>query len=284
MNEKLFSGFFLYIQSVIPLILAHFSIPPLSFFRGENFPLLQDWYSILPKPLRDENFIFSLILKDSQRGTMHPSIMTSIFVHYNFTHLLQNVQSLFFIGNDIFQDFGSFGLYGIFFLGGVLCSFPFEKYYDEIIKWSQTQITRPRRTDLFTALSSSFSDIWYKLPSIRIVQNYYCGSSGGICALMGASFASDIFKFYQIAKVSRISRRYRKSDYLFELGWISFRMLNVIGFLHNELQSLKATNQSGLPSFFSFMFQPSVGIGHMAHLQGFGIGFVASTIVSLFKS
>src|SRR5688572_8746875 len=116
-----------YGQAVLPLIVLHLIVPPLSLLN--NNPINKDQlhphavtalntlYSALPQSLLRKSFVESLVL-DYDSKNNYLTWLTHIFVHYNYHHMFSNMSSIFALGAPVFREFGALQMNGLFLLGG----------------------------------------------------------------------------------------------------------------------------------------------------------------------
>ena len=138
-----------YLFTVMPIAAAHLAIPPISFFRGERLgdvqlqTLFDFIYSMIPEDLLSAYFVQSLMYDSANWPNIDSTIITHMFVHGNYEHLLGNLSAALQGSFPIYQEFGALGLYFLFISGGTIASFPsflhddqkraFSKlFYDEV--------------------------------------------------------------------------------------------------------------------------------------------------------
>ena len=113
-----------------PIAAAHLAIPPISFFRGERLGDVQlqtffDFiYSMFPGNLLSAHFVQSLMYNSAKWPNIDSTIITHMFVHGNYEHLLGNLSAALHGSYPIYQEFGALGLYFLFISGGTIASFP----------------------------------------------------------------------------------------------------------------------------------------------------------------
>ena len=119
-----------YILAFLPIVAAHVAIPPMSFFRGERLSnaLLQDIfsyiYSLTPQQLLSADYVRSLLYNSADWPNIKSTIVTHMFVHNDYQHLLGNLNAAFQASFPIYAEFGAVGLYFLFISGGAIASFP----------------------------------------------------------------------------------------------------------------------------------------------------------------
>ena len=182
-----------YILAFSPIFLSHILLPPISYFDGyESNLLLEDLYSLFPSITKD--FVLSLMLNPSVH-TFPKSyqFFSYMCVHGSYAHMLGNLYTAFVLGRPIFYQFSSLGLFFLYLSGGIISSLPSKfsldnkRYLDEAIH--DTFVIRNQ-----AYIPNFAKNLWNKhVPGIgaRIVNlampKYLCGSSGAVCALLGAS-------------------------------------------------------------------------------------------------
>ena len=118
-----------YVFAVVPLVMGHVMIPPLSWFSGErvyfdgNMDVFSElFYTVVPPILLNGKYIHSLVA-DAKEPFNYRNI-TSIFVHSTYSHMFNNVSACIQFGLPVYLEFGSYGLYFVFLAGGAFASFP----------------------------------------------------------------------------------------------------------------------------------------------------------------
>ena len=119
-----------YLLAFIPIAAAHIAIPPLSFFGGERLEdtLQQNFldfvYSIVPVEIMSFFYVRSLMYNTADWPNITSTIITHMFVHADYKHLIGNLNAAFQIAFPVFDQFGAGGLYLLFISGGAIASFP----------------------------------------------------------------------------------------------------------------------------------------------------------------
>lgn len=303
-----------YTASIFPLVIGHLTFPPLSYFMGEIppnelRPLFDLWYSVLPRNFKSLEFINSMILFEDQRASgFHGTMVTSLFVHYNFNHLLSNLVGLFTAGYRVYRRSGAFSVYAIFFSGGIASSMPFTDMYQSFlqsfpISKSSSAVTKQSTSllgQLYEMIPKDISkvqdNILSALQKATFMTKAYIGSSGAICALMGYEFASATLEIASILKslvvesrqetrskqLSRFHIKFypEKMFIVFSNIWViytySIAMRNDWLQIQSAQESLAASSltQTLFFTFFGSQGSSSV-VDYQCHLQGFGFGALA---------
>lgn len=118
------SSFIEYLMYFSPVIFGHVIFPPLSYFVGDKNEFLQSVvYPNLPPEFFERRLIQSMLLDQNQKDVVE-TYVTHMFVHVTYQHLFSNLFSAIQLGYPVYCEFGVFGLYAVFFGGGVFASVP----------------------------------------------------------------------------------------------------------------------------------------------------------------
>ncbi len=184
-----------YLVAFTPILMGHVVLPPLAVFRGEVPPeqfvtFFSLIYSLLPVEFKTEDFVSKLLLHQGSSYQPFQSV-SHMFVHANYDHLLGNLFHAFSFGLPVFKEFGMNGLYFFFLCGGIIGSIPshltdaqkngVEKLMQRAMiieeKKYVPKLLRPWMDKASTRIGT--------LTASAIQASRSCGSSGGVCALMG---------------------------------------------------------------------------------------------------
>lgn len=287
-----------YVVAVLPLVVGQLTFPPLTYFLGENAPnqwrpLFELWYEIIPRSVKSLDFVQSMTLLETDKvHGWSPNMITSLFVHYNFEHLLSNLSGLILTGYRVFQRAGPNALYSIFLTGGVAASLPVANFYEQVIgalskgKKDGVSNASSLKSQLLSLFPENIAKMQESVLSTlhKATAARYMGSSGAICALMGYEYSCALVESAKIvynlaAERRRASRKLNQRQVLVLLNnaWTlyAYSMAMRNDWLH--LQSPQQASQSLLPipSIFFTFFGSQGGspiVDHSSHLQGFGFG------------
>ena len=166
-----------FLGAMLPLVVAHFVVPPLSYFIGDHLPLItkltDEYYTKNYTPFRVRSLMLDPKLDTVGEKLLH--WITYMFVHANYNHLLNNIQGMISAGVPVYAHVGASGLYLVFFVGGLVTPMP----------TSIRKIQEKRDYNFFGHWFSKLTGINAK----------YCGSSGAVFALFGAGNTLRIMDF-----------------------------------------------------------------------------------------
>lgn len=240
-----------YLLAFAPLALGHVIVPPISRVTGflrrelseEMNQIFQYIYDIItPNELWDIRNIKSLML-DPQKmeGERIATLITYMFIHGDYRHLLGNLTSLFFSGHRVYSSFGFWGMNGIFLLSGVACQLP-------------SQIRR--RQDGTKPL---LTKVWH-----FVIPPLSCGSSGGVCGLLGANVVlalwDGISSIEDLGRDSNGGKSLSKTQKAQKLLHAVFLFLGPCATILTMTREWRDVNAVGF------------GIDNAAHVQGFLFG------------
>jgi membrane associated rhomboid family serine protease len=289
-----------YIFAIAPLFIGHILIPPISHFIGnERYPReLSFLYDFKPHGLNSIKDIERLLYNSSLPLISYQTI-THMFVHADMNHLLHNLEGLLYSSYPVYKEFGIYGLYMTFLLGGVSSIIPTPLY--DIQK--DTNVSKLEKyvslkdSQLANVIPKSVLT-WFDKPLKKVAKEvgnayynmatfYFCGSSGGTCALIGCNFIIVIRDSYKLLKKAylsslnnnndnnnnnnrnnRIQRNENKLTFNEKYQLFSYAIctLKTISYFSKELNMVHG-NGNDLTIFDN--------INHAAHLQGslFGTAF-----------
>lgn len=287
-----------YVVAVLPLVIGQLTFPPMSYFLGENppnewRPLFEIWYEIIPRSVKSFDLVQSMTLLDTDKvNGWSPNMITSLFVHYNFDHLLRNLSGLILTGYRVFLRAGPNALYSIFLTGGVAASLPVAKFYEQVIsalskgKKDGASNTASLKSQLLSLFPENIAKMQESVLSTlkKATSTRYMGSSGAICALMGyeytCAFVESAKIVYHLAAERHQTNRKKKRRQVLVLLNNAWTLYAYSVAMHNDwvhLQSPQQAPQSLLPIpsiFFTFFGSQgsNATVDHSCHLQGFGFG------------
>jgi membrane associated rhomboid family serine protease len=255
------AGSFEFLCSTSPLWIGQLLIPPLSYFSGlERSELFNALYELTPSEY--------LSLWNVQALTFDPKEVTNpkkfytwisyMFVHGDYSHLINNLQGFLLCGHSVHQDLGHVWFYSIFLGSGVAAMYP----------------SPLRKMQLENR--SNFIQRWFG----HLIPRRYCGSSGGVFGLVGAGLTIKFLNlsslFYQSYRRTKFRRqddiRNRRAvsistdaskivvDFLSQPGVIQIvvSVVSTVLFISREYElELKGT---------------SINTDHVGHIQGFVFG------------
>lgn len=289
-----------YVIAVFPFAAAHVVIPPISFFGTQQYdappkelyPLFKAIYSVIPQNFFDPKFIYSLLLDKKEQYELSSQLLTHIFVHRDYNHLIANLQGTLMLGYPVFVEKGTLFFHLVYLLGGLFGTVPLDEYLPKSVPKQQTNNSWSYITDPLTKYAN------------RIVQALglerkvlCCGSSGAVCALFGVNFVlatqNTVFNLVELFRIYRDKHRAphiktaKIPRLLYSLMGNASMLYIAVQFLQNEWQGANHQRQisSTGPSVTTLLkyFTPSDSINHMAHLQGFGFGVFATLATIFYK-
>lgn len=153
--------------------------------RERPIELFELVYNLLPDKFLSYNYISSLALIHDYNGWNNGWI-TSLFIHGDYTHLLNNLTAAFQLGYAAYANYGSFGLYSLFIFGGIASSIPSPIHDISINVINKAYQNFDSGLDLFQVLKYKIHNIFESLGIKKVgFKRAYIGSSGAVCALMG---------------------------------------------------------------------------------------------------
>lgn len=289
-----------YLITFAPIFFSHVLVPTLSYFAGtESSEVFSDLYSLFPGFTRQ--YVESLLLDPSRHELFKDSQwFTYLFVHGNYQHMLGNLYTAYVCGRPVFFEFGPVGLFFLFFSGGVVSCLPSQLSND------QTRILDSAIKDSFVIKNQPYVPGFLKsawntyVPPLggKILRSQLptriCGSSGAVCALLGASTMisfRDIFRSEEVRKFisnrfgykwsSNLSRRHSVHGDDPDMSLLNhlYTFSTSVAYLFAEYHLIYGTAHS-LPGGFLDRLAgilERAQVGHAAHLQGalYGAAFAA---------
>ena len=243
-----------YLFAFAPLAFGHLIIPPISRVRGffqrrelneageQIFQAIYDYFT--PKELWSMKNLKALMLDpDNMEGERMVTLLTHMFVHGDYHHLLGNLSTLFFCGHRVQQAFNTIGLYGIFFLSGMACQVP-----------SPIRV----KQDLQKPLPMRVLHI--------VIPPLSCGSSGGVCGVLGANVVLAICDGLSALQRNAKDKTTTPSGRTLRLVKTA---LSFWGPCVTLLTMYREWRDVGTAGF---------GIDNAAHIQGFAVGVVLALL------
>ena len=189
-----------YVFAALPLVLAHVVVPPLSYFQGERVYVDDHMtdvfteliYPMVPAQLLRASYVVSLT-RDAGDPVISVKSLTALFVHGSYSHMFSNVTAMLTFGLPVYTEFGSNGLFFVFLAGGVFASLPSflrEDQKKEVARLVASKFTVDPGTG--NSLYNRLVGVWNRRGAAHLgtlakglFPTKECGSSGGVCALMG---------------------------------------------------------------------------------------------------
>lgn len=281
-----------YFIASIPLALAHLCIPPVSSlalipeFPPEPLrPIFKCLYDVAPPIMQDSNFVYSLMLV--QKGNkklqnLDLRLLTHLFVHATYGHLLGNLVQCVLNGYPAFQHFGPTGFYLLFLSGGVFGSVNAQLLFSN---WLSS----------FKPDKSPAPVSWFgiQIPSVRSVVNTLtsaigieptflcCGSSGAVFTLYGSSMVLAVRNLlHDVVFLSRNKQDRNKA------GKVLIRIMRDLPFYLSFIMVVSqelvgAEQQQQVQSDFLAWISARSVTGHTSHLNGllFGMGVTLLSLI-----
>lgn len=282
-----------YIFSIAPLFIGHLVIPPISHFIGkESYPHeLRFLYDFKPNGLNNIKDIECLLYNSSLSLISYQTI-THLFVHADMNHLLHNLEGLFYSSYPVYREFGAYGLYMTFFLGGVSAIIPTPLYdmqkdgtiskLEKYVSLKDSQLSNVVPKSVLTWFDKPLKRVAKEVGTVyyNMTTHYYCGSSAGICALIGCNFIFVIRDSCKLLKKaylslnndnssrSRIQRNENTLTFNEKYQLFSYALcaIKTLSYFSKELNMIHG-NGNDMTLFDN--------INHAAHIQGslFGVVF-----------
>ena len=291
-----------YLQAISPLIVGHLIFPPLSQFnpltrKNDNPPeLFRNVFSLVrdlsPRLFTNEEFILSLLFEkknnqfiDDPDHYLNHRIITHMFLHNNYSHLIGNLLTMVFAGQPVYEELGGLQYYLIFLGGGVASSLPIYKSIQ--LKWNEITTPTPSSNVALSnplgLLNQGMKHLVKKVTSLVNIGVVTCGSSGGVSALLGANFVLTIRRaVYCLADLTHLLSRNPSTDEeyvavacrVYDLGQYALNLFHAGSFLYVEyLGFTKQLNVEAAWHYPISLFTSSKDlINHEAHFQGFLFG------------
>jgi membrane associated rhomboid family serine protease len=263
-----------YLLSIAPLALAQLSIPPLFYIQGRDTvpdivkPVLLLLYSNWdPRLMKNEGWLIEMMIKGKSTKKLRSENLTHMFVHMDYDHLFNNVISMITWGQSVYFHCNTLALYTVFLGGGIYASTSdADDVLDEVISASEG-----RQKSLLTKIVEPAKQLVKRVKTVFGLE-YSCGSSGGVCALMGCSFVfntRDILRSFQHTS-------YSKSSSFKNLVFLTFAIAGqayVLNYIWEEFEEVRDnSNWTSSRSWLNWLSPSRKNIGHRAHVNGFGFG------------
>lgn len=260
-----------YAIAVLPLTLAHLCIPPLSTFQFVPEPpppqlegLFVTLHALVPA-LQDRSTVTGLLLDPKE--DVDATLITHLFVHASYSHLLGNLLQALVLGWPVYRDLGPLGFYALFLAGGVAGSanmqqlmagqqsVPDDVPHEGLLGWALAAVTNAVK-DVVSAVE----------PRILC-----CGSSGAVFALYGYNVMTAVWTLAADLKhmlsTSTLSTPPRLIARVAENALTVYVCASVIA---GELDGA-AQQTALLQGWLGWASARSI-TGHTAHLRGFALG------------
>jgi membrane associated rhomboid family serine protease len=312
-----------YIKTISPIAFLHLIFPPLSNFG--LFPELDPpppdvafFINVIrrlaPAICSNEDFILSLLFQkknneyfDDPNTFLKYQVVTHMFIHKDYNHLLNNLFSMILVGQPVHAEFNSSLFYYLVFLGGgVSASLPIYKTLSLTAKsfnlgtfigqggsGDRNNSTNHPNTGnpIIDFFQPKLKELTKKVTSLLNVDliTVSCGSSGGVTALLGSSFIITLKDTIQtVYKLSYSLPNNNKTNNTQELKAVLLRdigkcaynayfLSQTMNFLYLEYLGItqqrdQMAKNSSMNPFTWFFKGTSVIVDHEAHLQGFLFG------------
>jgi membrane associated rhomboid family serine protease len=230
------------------IILSHVLLPPLSYFSGERLEdgfqdIFEAIYSLTPEEWSRARFLNSLCLDTNDKFGL--PYLTHMFVHGSYSHMLTNLNGALTLGLPVFREFGLEGLYIVFLGGGILASIPTFLNEDQKVELARSVgagLTIPEKS----IVPGILRNVWNKSGASRVgklaanlMPTRVCGSSGGVCALMGCQLMLIVRDTYRLLKDA--SKKIDAEDASSSSPPLSRRRMNVVVWLGRVLRTAART-------------------------------------------
>ena len=280
-----------YLLTFAPILLSHLVVPTLSYLAGtEDSPLFNELYDLFPGFTRQ--YVESLLLDPTRHKLFKdPQWFTYLFVHGTYTHMLGNLYTAYVCGRPVYFEFGPMGLFFLFFSGGVVSCLP-------------SRFSNDHQRNIRKAIKESFvirnqpfmpgflKDVWNSfVPTVgeRIVgiqlPTRVCGSSGAVCALLGASTLLGLRDLFRSPSVQNFladhfwrkrnatsNRRRAQDEIVVDLHFANhiYSIATSIAYLIHEYHIIYNSSHDLPGPFYERLASilEKAQVGHAAHLQG----------------
>jgi len=216
----------------------------------------------------NESFIRSLMYNPEKHGINILQVLTAMFVHADYRHMLKNLSSTISLGYSVHKEFGQFFMNSTFLIGGVISSIS----PDEVTKFIASGLIEPEKKSLD----------WKSIASFTTRQVFHCGSSGGVFALLGCNFVIVGKKIFESVEEFKRFQRQQRSVQSVSLANQTNQETRLWIKIHQSLLSLFSMTLCVLNEYASAKAQSSILrsnvlvpralIGHDTHLKGFFVG------------
>ena len=186
--------------AILPIAAGHLAVPPLSVFEGREYPLVEFLgllYDLWPRGVLTHKNVLSWMVKDSDPSSTVVSsrLITHIFVHADYSHLLNNLQSALQCGGAVYSELGCADMYFVFFGGGAAAALPTLLKHDQTRQYAEQMVAVPSAAYsylpgwLARPVRSGSNALVGIMHDVIVKTSVSCGSSGAVSALMGCSLA-----------------------------------------------------------------------------------------------
>ena len=289
-----------YIISLIPLLLGHLVIPPLSLLDGSdrlsNYDVVfanfvAEIYRLVPNKFLSYKYVNSLCcdMKEIAKYNVldisriwNSTLVTYMFVHADFNHVFGNMLGLIASSKPVYDELGQFGLYSLFLVGGIGAILPSPIHnkqtlmnmllIDDYIADSIPSFI----TDMLpTSISKYVHNATARISNaiIDYLPRKACGSSGAVSAFIGFSIPCDCRDIYNLYKNKyRLDSKVRARKLLqiiFKVIYTSSYLLTEFGLVSLDRESRLEVSKSSSNGLFSMIF-----VSHSGHVQGGLIGLM----------
>lgn len=250
-----------YLTSISPLVLATLIVPTQMSFNKNSVnvdPLLTKIFRVLyqamPLPIHSEKDLMSLALDTSKlaKGVFDHTLITRLFVHFDYEHLIANITRLVFTGKTAYDELGAPGFYILYFLSGVISALPWDLTFYQNRQMNNT----------------------INFPGISLIEKHFlnkqypilCGCSSAVYAISSFSFVQEVYSTYNQVKIliNKRQANQKQPNYYIEIKNIASRLLLTV--LPVAMTFYKEFCSINLPQ------QGEVMITHTSHCKGIFIG------------
>ena len=160
----------------------------------ELYPLLQVLYSLAPGRFFQRKYLESLMFNTKTHSLGNTSMITSIFVHASYQHLLSNLLGFVQFGLPLCSHYGTAYVNALFLTGGIVSTVSLERHILPIFvgdscttaDFSVTTAWDVSDRGMLHGLKYTWNRLADRIGMTRTV--LASGSSGGVCALIGCAF------------------------------------------------------------------------------------------------
>jgi len=290
-----------YFQAALPLTLAQLAVPPISTFelmRREVPPdsvawLIEPIRAVTPKEMLKKEFVHSLLLPnidydsflENPERVLNYRLVTSLFVHYDYNHLLGNLMMLLSYGVPLYHEKGILFFYNVYFTSGLVCAFPFysiftqsiERYRQPVSPQTPVRLVQSMFQEALNPLQNSSPDI------------VHCGSSAAICGILGGStvvltkhLSLSLIKIVKLIQESPSDKDISDSFMreAVDCCLVSWGLWQAYKIIRAEFRGYQRQSRSVFSLNFSRLLDPSSWkvANHEGHIHGFVIGVIMTLI------
>jgi len=278
-----------YTSTLVPLVVCHYIIPPLSHYTGQEKYASTDWqYDMTPAKFQPtmKNYynVCKLGYRDRTAYILCYQRLTYIFVHVNNNHLESNLIALVYASYPVYRQLGAFGFCMTFILGGISASIPsvlsneikeVQKEYN-LLNLKKELMKRTRwPIFIMPAFLVSRLDSWmktYAMNLITSIDQFSIGSSGAVFTIFGCNayyFVQDSYKLSRSGiNIYNTCKNFSFFSYLLCASTVQpvFLELKTYYAMHEKLP-----REASAPIYDN--------IGHADHLQGAAFGFILAAYI-----